>query len=163
MTETIQFNDRALDQVIQSSASKFANFQLYLNNLSSDIKSLEKWLQSCSVCVTASVEIESEENHHDYLTWSSRNGDWRILYETPSADYGHNDDYQFDSTPLIETPVPVRLRCAPFLPTLVTKLASMLPTVDGEEPKKQTATKKKAVTPPEDLDAIFTSEDEIPF
>ncbi len=163
MTESIQFNDRALDQVIRSSASKFANFQRYLNNLSSDIKSLEKWLQACSVCVTASVEIESEENHHDYLTWSSKNGDWRLLYETPCSDFGNNEDYQFDSTPLIETPISIRLRCASALPILVTKLASMLPTVDAEEPKKQIATKKKVLPPEEDLDAIFTSEDGIPF
>lgn len=162
----IRFNDKALDDVIQSSASKFANFQLYLNNLSSDIKNLEKWLQACSVCVSTSVEIKLEEEKH-YISWSSRNGDWRLLYESPIDPDFSETGSQFETLPLIETPVYVRLRCAPFLPKLVAELASLLPTAEKDEPKMEavatTTARARIANPVEDLDAIFSSEDEIPF
>jgi hypothetical protein len=163
MTETICFNDKALDQAVRSSASKFANFQQYLNNLSSDIKSLEKWFQACSVCVLASVYVESGEDQKDRLSWSAKHGDWRILYETPSPDYGRDHEYEYDSIPLIETPIATRLRCASALPALVKELASMLPAMETEAAARPVATKKKSKVESEDLDAIFSSEDELPF
>jgi hypothetical protein len=114
--------------------------------------------------------IHSNWSKHVHIVVHDK-GDWRLLYVTSSdnVDSYHNEEPSYDSTPLLETPVRTRLAARPFLAQLVSEIAELVPDNQAEPVKSKkgvfssalAASKKPA--PPEDLDAIFSSEDEIPF
>jgi hypothetical protein len=167
MSSTIQFNDKALNEIAQSVAGKFKNFQANLDKTSADIRSLEKWLQDCGICFYIEVDI----GDHGSIAWASEADTWRLMYLSWGSD--ENGIEYRDTRPLIEMPVNVRLRARPHLSRLLGEIASLVP-IDEVEPENKKGgsilpkvrAAAKAVTPPdpeEDLDAIFSSEDKIPF
>lgn len=167
MTDNIRFFDKALDELAQLVAPKLQNFQTTLDQTSTDIKNLEKWLQGCAISFYTSVPVDSDS----YIAWSKTCGDWRLVYESSpdsERDYGP-DDMDRESQPLIETPVHIRLKARPHLAALVAAIAKQLPVTDTEPEKKRVGIPRQRVgaapkpSDPEDLEAIFSSEDGNPF
>ncbi len=148
--ESVKFNDAALNAIASQNAARFSNFQESLDKLSGDIKRLEAWLQACGVCLHTTIPVGRDE----YLSWTTLRKEWRLVFQTRDNDDPSGDSMIF--TPLIETPVRTRLQCGPFLSKLVNSIAAMLP----PEPKMVQKSKSKAV---DDLDSVFSKEDEIPF
>jgi len=147
MTEVFRFHDQALDELVQRCTPSFQNFQTNLDQTSTDIKNLEKWLQSSGICFYTSVQIEG-----GYIAWSNQTGDWRLVLEgLPEEEYGEPI-----CKPLIETPVKVRLAARRHLVTLVSQIASLVPPNPVELEKKKVSlfkgTHKNSGTKPEELD-----------
>lgn len=188
MTDSITFIDKALNDVVQKSAFKFSSFQKYLEETSTDLKNLEKWLQNCAICIPVFVETDDEDIK---VGWDNKGGTWRLLAEFTVSD----DEGQWrDSRPVIEMPIRSRLLCRRFLPVLIKEISDLLPdevseaqpendldifgVFKDEEPidllsditepvpsKKlaKASVKAKPAADSDDLDAIFASDDEIPF
>lgn len=117
MIDSIRFNDSRLEELVDKLSPKFKNFQKNLDQTSADIRSLEKWLQSCGICFYADIALSNDE----CIAWSNEFGEWRLVYETT------NGLEPSDSTPLIETVVRIRLRAKPLLPKLLSKIAELVP------------------------------------
>ncbi len=102
------------------------------------------------------------------LAWSAATGDWRLVYESLSVGAVWDSP---DVKPLIETPVRIRLIARDHLSKLVDQIAELIPKTEPETEKKKStgllgklrAEAEDKAAEPEDLDAIFSSEDKIPF
>jgi hypothetical protein len=160
MAEAYQFKDPNLAGVFQRNASQFKNFKSNLDNSSADIKNLEKWLQNSGICFHACVYCDKGMS----LAWSNLTGDWRIISRCPPDDgeLAEEDEHEGFCRPLIEMPIKTRIEARPYLPRLVEEIAKIVAKSETDpaqasffaigQPKEQ-----------EDLDAMFSSEDEIPF
>lgn len=119
MAREIEFHDKALDQLIRSSATQFKSFQKVLDETSADVRSLEKWLQECGVCITCYVKLPPGRLAKE-LGWDKYGDSWRIVCE-----FIGDDGPQI--RPLIETSARMRLSCKGSLLVLVKALQQLLP------------------------------------
>jgi hypothetical protein len=149
----------SLKQSVAHTAAKIEGFTATLDNVSRDIKSIEKWLQDRQVRIEAEVIYYSSQLQTDRpddlevrsveVTQTSRAVAWA---ETPDArawrlqfreylaegavslEHGHflNPPRLVHARPLIETPASVRLQAVEGLAKLLAKVADTIP---GRTPK----------------------------
>lgn len=164
MTENFQFKDPNLESVIQRYTPQFKTFQKNLDDTSSDIKTLEKWLQSNGICFRTSVSIDRNTS----LVWSKSSGDWRLMLRCPPPEYEieEDDDDETFCRPLIELPVKTRVEARNYLPLLIEEIAKLVVKSAIEPAKIKASVEKENPSAQASKDGdIFASFgiDEIPF
>jgi hypothetical protein len=160
-SETPPINNPILRDAIAEAAPRVNGYTDTLNNISDDIKNVEKWLDSSGVRVTVQVTLhESEVNETpqvlslagdsevtDYsqtvetVEWAPMaDGRWRLLLREACHKWtaleliGVTSDTKITERqcrPLIEAPASVRLRVLPALAELVKAVAARVPERGG--------------------------------
>lgn len=148
-----------LTHTLKTVAPKIKQFTATLDQISQDIKALERWLTDCGVRVEVEVDfpedppIESAEGFPPKgpqpipvritfrkIAWAPTpdGKSWRIQLREYSQEGDFGEDYGnsweqpqlAQCRPLIETPVAVRIKCIPGLSTLLERIAAQIPEIE---------------------------------
>lgn len=156
------FSSKSLNDALEKTKASLENYSQNVIQISQDIKSLEELLQNyginlpfahVAICEIVDTDIPptaaesgcyTEHHSIEQIAWekSTKEKDepFRLFYKKFTQMVEKNIDFfpiegeliQVDSRPLVETPVPIRLRMYPQLSIFLEKLARRLPPVTKE-------------------------------
>jgi hypothetical protein len=124
-------NSAALAQAVEAAGPKISGFTSTLDDLSQDIRKLERMLLESGFRLRVAVRFP--DNSHAGVEWNDHNQKWRIYYwawEFFGMSLGPDNEFveqAFDRRPLIETPIEIRLRAVEPLAQLIREIGSRIP------------------------------------
>jgi hypothetical protein len=125
-----RFSNPSLQETFQKVSPAFDSYLERIDQISADIKELEKYLHAQGVVLEFRHVVNEASKDGGYvgseaLLWKHDNTSdkWRLFYEHTSWDEKTDTESTVEEKPLIETKAEIRRRTAHALPDFLKKLA----------------------------------------
>lgn len=118
MTNTPQFHNPKLQNAYAANDDIFVDSHQKMEQVSSDIRTLEHFLQSKNIETEFEFLLPFPNGKH-YIAWLENNEVFRLFYSV-------SDKLDFWSCPLIETKIEIRMAVSPYLPNFLYNFAQVL-------------------------------------
>lgn len=128
-SESIKFHSKNLNDAFKKVSHIFDMHQQDINSVSSDIKTLEAYIQSRNIVVSYSKEYHVGEGTKYRLHWDKPNEEtkeFRLLCGVEQYEVENDMWREVDERPLIESSLPTRMAIYPYLADFMQSVANAI-------------------------------------